>query len=531
MIDKEKEIDWSQFKQKPTDDLSIPHEFDLPSGVELQQLAGGAVNPLQLDPPGPVGEAYMFGAEPIEFIMGPVGSAKTTCSIFRILINALRMPVCRDGIIRYRGCVLHPNLRALYRTAVPSLHQFFKPGTPGVEYFGGQDRPLQIVLRFRTPKEKKLQIIIDGFGITKDTMEELLRGYQANFGWCIEADLLDEDVAPFVYSRVAQGRYPGKALLENPDAPVPGSVWGDLNAPLITSYINTDFVENPRPGYKLHRQPSGLSDKAENRKYTSLADYQKMAGVLKKDKKRRMVEAEFGVVGDGALVYTSYQFDIHCAKQKLQPLDLPLLIGSDAGGSPALVVGQLTPKGKMRWLRELVTEPGTGVGRFATALIDLLQSEFRGLPISNAWGDPSAFHGADRIAGEMSFMETLGKAININFLPTVTNDPSARQESVDWFLRRGVDDDGFPYFQHCPTMKVIQGGFQGGFLIVKNTHDTSDRVAFVKNKFSHPHEGGQYLCYGVRGHAGVINDAARAGRAGNVVPISSGRGATKDFNF
>ena len=45
----------------------------------------------------------------------------------------------------------------------------------------------------------------------------------------------------------------------DPDAPVPGSVWGDLNAPLITSYINTDFVEKPRPGYVLHRQPSGLS--------------------------------------------------------------------------------------------------------------------------------------------------------------------------------------------------------------------------------------------------------------------------------
>lgn len=39
------------------------------------------------------------------------------------------------------------------------------------------------------------------------------------------------------------------------------------------------------------------------------------------------------------------------------------------------------------------------------------------------------------------------------------------------------------------------------------------------------------ICYGVRGHAGVINDAARAGRPGNVVPISHGRGPVKDFNI
>lgn len=83
-------------------------------------------------------------------------------------------------------------------------------------------------------------------------------------------------------------------------------------------------------------------------------------------------------------------------------------------------------------------------------------------------------------------MEILRRAISVQFLPTVTNDPSARQESVSWFLRRGRDELGFPFFQHCPTMKVVQGGFQ----VVKNIHDTSDRVSFLKNKLSHVHEGG-----------------------------------------
>jgi hypothetical protein len=109
------------------------------------------------------------------------------------------------------------------------------------------------------------------------------------------------------------------------------------------------------------------------------------------------------------------------------------LIGSDAGGSPALVIGQFTPKGQMRWLDELVTKPGTSPRRFAEYLIDLLQAKYRGLPIANALGDPSAFYGADRQAGELSYMEILSKAISVQFLPTVTNDPSARQESVAWF--------------------------------------------------------------------------------------------------
>lgn len=512
-------------------DWDLNGEFALPPQTEFHQLAGGEIDPIDFTPPGPVAEDYILSLNPIDFIMGPIGSAKTTSSIIKLFAFALQMPVCRDGIIRTRGAVIHKNLRALQRTGLESFHRFFPKGFPGADFAGGQDRPFQAVMRFRTPQGRQLQVILDGFGIGDASIEELLRGYQANFFWNVEADLLDRAVPADEYARVAQGRYPGKAMLADPNAKVPGAVWGDLNPPLISHWINEDFIEKPRTGYILHRQPSGLSEEAENRAYVSRESYEQLSLTLPPDKVRRFVHGDFGLVGDGALVYPSYKFDVHCSKKDLQPLDLPLLIGSDAGGSPALVIGQYTPKGHMRWLAELCTDPGTGVGRFCEYLIDLLQSKYRGLPISMAWGDPSAFHGADRIAGELSFMETLGRAINLNILPTPTNDPVARQESVDWFLRRGVDADGVPYFQHCRTMRMIQGGFQGGFMVRLNPYDTAQRIGFVKNKYSHPHEGGQYLCYGVRGHAGVINDAARAGRPGNVVPISTGRGPVRDFNL
>lgn len=514
---------------------NVANEFSLPKNFEFKEISGSQINPLVLDPPGPVGEGYVFGMDPIDYIMGPVGSAKTSCSIFRIPTFSMRMPVCHDGVIRCRGAVVHENFRTLYRTGLDSLFQFFPKDFPGATFEGGQDRPFKFTLRFRTMSGKQLQIIIDGFGIGDSSVEQLLRGYQANFFWNIEADLLDRKVPSFQYGRVAQGRYPGRGQLADINAEVPASVWGDLNPPLISHYIHEDFVEKARPGYTLRRQPSGLSEGAENRKYVPRSTYEAMAKTMSADDVRRFVHGEFGLKGDGALVYPSYDFNIHCAKlpqgqKALEPLDMPLLLGSDAGGSPALVLGQYTPKGHMRWLRELATEPGTGVGRFCEYLIDLLQSEFRGLPISAGWGDPSAFHGADRVAGELSFMETLGRALNLNILPTPTNDPVARQESVDWFLRRGVDRDGMPYFQHCPSMKMIQGGFQGGFMVQLNPHDTAGRVRFVKNKYSHPHEGGQYLCYGVRGHAGMINDAARGGRAGNVVPIRQGAKPKSDFS-
>lgn len=510
----------------------VPHEFDLPPGFEPRELGGaGILNPLALDPPGPVGEAYVYGMDPIDYIMGPFGSAKTTCSIIRVPTFSLRMPVCKDGWIRSRGVVAHENFRALYRTGLESIFQFFPKDFPGATFEGGQDRPFKFTLRFITPKGRRMQIILDGFGIGDKAIEEVMRGYQANFGWMVEADLLPRKAPSFIYGRLAQGRYPGRGNLADIGAKVPASLWGDLNPPVISHYIHEDFVENPRSGYTLRRQPSGLSDKAENRKYVPRETYEAMARTMAPDDVRRFVHGEFGLMGDGAIVYPEYDFTIHCSREELTPLDLPLCLGLDAGGSPAAILGQVTPKGHMRWLAELCTEPGTGVGRFCEYLIDLLSSpRFRGLPVRLAFGDPSAFHGADRQAGELSFMEIVGKSLSLNVMPTVTNDPSARQESVAYYLRKRLDSDGTPFFQHCKSMKKIQAGFQGGFTIILNPHDTASRVRFLKNHYSHPHEAGQYVCYGVRGHAGVINDAARAGRPGNVVPMARAVRVRQDWN-
>lgn len=508
----------------------IPHEFSLPSNFEMRQLTGFEINPFQIEPPGPVGESFIYGTEPIDYLMGPMGSGKTVASIARILAVSMRFPVCTDGIIRTRIPVIRDNFRELYRTTLPSLFRFFPKDFPGSDFQGGQDRPFCFTLRFLTPRGKRLQIVIDGFGVSDDTIESALKGYECSAAALEEADLLGRRIKTFMFGRVAQGRYPGRALYRDPEAPQPRTVWGTLNAPLISHYVVEDFIEKPMGGHVLRRQPSGLSEQAENRKYVSREDYEAMAMTMSPDEVRRFVHGEFGLVGDGALVYPDYDFTIHCAKAPLVPLDLPLRIGVDAGGSPAMIVGQFTPKGHMRWLSELTTEPGTGIGRFCEYVIDHLQSKYRGLQLAFAWGDPSAFHGADRMAGELSFMETLSRALNVNVLPTPTNDPIARQESVAFFLRKRLDADGTPFFQHCPTMKVVQGGFQGGFVVALNPHDTAGRIRFVKNKFSHPHEAGQYLCYGSRGHAGVINDAARAGRPGNIVTFRPGAKARSDFN-
>lgn len=507
----------------------VPNEFHLPPNANLRELAGAPISLMQFEPPGPVGEAYMFGTGAIDAIMGPAGSAKTTCSIFRCGAITMRMPECKDGVIRSRIAILHANFRVLYRTVLPSLFQFFPKDFPGATFEGGQDRPFCFTIRFRTPKGRMMQMILDGMGIGSHNIEELLRGYQPSGAWYPEMDLLDRKVPSFTYGRVAQERYPGKALLKDPSAPQPASTWGDLNPPKITHWINEDMIKKPRAGMKLYRQPSGLSDQAENRRFVSRESYQRMADTMAEDDVRRFVHGEFGLTGDGALVYPEFNFARHLAKAPLAPLDLPLLLGVDGGGSPALVIFQFTPKGHLRVLDEVCMKAGSGPRSLATATVDLLQAKYRGLPVRQGWGDPSAFHGADRAAGEMSFMEIVGKALGVNILPTATNDPRYRQEAVAWFLAPRPNEPE-PFCQISPTCTMLVDGFQGGFVVDLNKHETSTTLRFLKNKFSHPHEALQYGAYGVRGHAGVINDAARVGRPGNIVPIRFGQPRT-DFNL
>lgn len=509
-------------------------EYAAPQGgpldlSSLPELRGGNFSVFNFTPPGPVAERWMYSIADIDFLMGPWGSGKTTSAVFKCGAVTLRFPPCRDGVIRARGVILRDNFRELYRTTLESWLNFFPKDFSGPQTFeGGQDRPFKHTIRFRTPKGRAVEMVVIGIGVGEHAIEGIFKGFEPSWVWMNEPDLLSRKVPGWAYGRL--GRYPRRVDLADPNAQVPRTVWGDLNPPLISHWVHEDFVEKPRDGYRLLRQPSGLSDQAENRIGHPREEYERMAKVMAPDEVRRFVHGEFGLVGDGALVYPEFDYTMHVAKEPLEPLDIPIRVSFDAGGSPAGVIRQFTPKGQLRVLDELAADPGTGVGRFAEMFLDLLQSKYRGLPISYSFGDPSAFYGADRQAGELSFMEILAKALGIQIWPTATNEPHARQEAVAWFLRRGRDAAGVPYFQLSPTCKVLLGGFQGGFIIELNRHETSDRIRFVKNKFSHVHEALQYGAYGDRGHAGMINDAARAGRPGNVVPIRGSIQGNASFN-
>ncbi|GJE06361.1 hypothetical protein AOPFMNJM_1677 [Methylobacterium jeotgali] len=494
-------------------------------------VLAGDVSLWEWTTPGPVATAYLQSKSPLDFIMGPAGSGKTTTSVVKCALNTLQMPVCKDGTIRALGCVVRDNYRTLYRTTLETWFRIFPRNFPGSHFEGGQDRPAKHRITFRTPRGQLVEMTVDFYAVGDHAIEDLLKGYEPSWAWINEADLLHERVATFLYGRT--GRNPPRSSLQDPQALIPRQVFADLNPPDVDHWIYRDFVEKPIDGYQLHQQPDGLSDAAENRQGASRAYYEEMARLLPERDVVRFVNGRFGYSLSGKPVYPEFNEAVHCSPTPLVPVpQLPLHAGYDQGLSPAGLLFQQMPNGQLRFYGEVVPDHGTGPARFSEQWAALLQEpRFRGCPPGAHTADPAGFYGADRQAGELAWAETVSRAIGIPIMPAPTQEPGIRIESLRIPMTTAIDGR-IPGLLLDPSCRKLRSGLAAQYKYPRQRQDARDVYGDrpVKNEWSHPCEAAQYGVLGVRGRAGIINSAAQAGRPGNVIPIDTGRRQPTDFN-
>jgi hypothetical protein len=507
----------------------------------------------QYQAPGPVGARFIASRGPIDIIMGPAGSGKTVASCIKgPLTSAAYMPICKDGRVRVKLVCVRDTYRDFARTALASWHEMFPIGHPWQRpekgYEGGQDRPVKHHLiweAWRGPEKVIVEFSLETGAIGDNNVMQFVKGYEVSMAWGNEIDLLDPSVPGALFMRT--GRYPPVAQIADSELQrvskdgreamrkmgitvaadelvLPRMFWGDMNPPDIDHPILKECGYNDKearnPAYNFFEQPGGLDPLAENRVGRPRSAYEMDLVAMPEHISRRMVHGKAGYAQDGKPIYPEFNDKIHVADQALDPLpNVPLSVGFDAGGSPAGVIGQFLPNGQLRLLDEICAEPGTGVARFAMMTYELLIDRYAGFVFREAFGDPSAFYGADTQNGELAFMQTLGKALSLNIFPTESNEPGLRQDAVRWYLA-GVIDQSTPRMIISPRCKKIIGGFAAHYKLTKQASiGGTDKLAAVKNEYSHPHDGLQYLCLGHRGAAGVMEDAAKLGRPDNVMTM------------
>jgi hypothetical protein len=481
-------------------------------------------------PPGPVAEDFLRNRNTVRWIMGPIGSGKTHACLFDALTVATQMPICIDGIRRFKGFVFRDTYTKLWDTLIPSWWQWF-PETIG-DWKGSRGRQATHTLRFDQPDKCILEFQIEFRALDEHAdIEDALKGLEGSWAYLNEGDTLNEAVLTNILGRVKQKRYPPHRLLPpsaftvNEDGEREpryfAGVIGDMNPPDVDNYTYNLFEEIKPEGYRIFKQPSGRSPMGENRAGVSRQSYIDLADLNKHrpDYVQRMIDGKYGYSRDGLPVYPEYDDAKHVAEEDLKPFPhLPIRIGFDQGVTgPAMVVAQYTLLGQLRVLDELVPASRIGATAFGNQCRVFLSERYRGFDITMGVCDLAGFSGGDTEQGDHAWAETVSKALGIALLPAPTNELQARHDVIKQLLTHNpgpMEEQGFLLSPRC---RVLRKGFNSHykFELVGTGRNAVPALKPKKNLHSNPHDALQYLALDIFGIAGVTSGDPSGKRKGS----------------
>lgn len=440
---------------------------------------------------GPVAAQFFEDRSAAACIMGPIGSAKTSVSLIKILLAAMQQKPNDEGVRYTKFAVIRDTYRNLWNTTIASWKAWI-PETLG-EFSGGKNEPGKHHLRFRLSDGTIVDTLVEFIAIGDNNVEDVMRGWEGTGAYLNEADRLDEDVFHYVLGRV--GRYPSI-----PSCGVKASwygIWADMNAPDEENYMARLFIFEKPESYAFFQQPGGREANAENLKNLPDGYYQKQLAGQTDYYIRRMIDNKLGYSRDGQPVYPEYNDTLHVAAAPLKPLaGLPIDIGFDCGLTPAGVIGQQTSTGQWRILKEIIAD-GIGAKRFGELVNRILKTEFSGFRIRSCTCDPAGMSKSAGDENERSWRDIVANVTGLMIRPAPTNAITPRLDCVKMILNRMID--GQPGFCLSPDAKVLRKGFNSGYKF-KKVADTNTKVLISdtpdKNEYSHPHDALQYLLLG-----------------------------------
>ena len=484
---------------------------------------------------GPVGDAFFNDWRLITGIMGPVGSAKTTKCVAKMVVSALRQKPGPDGVYRAKWGVVRDTYPQLKKTVLATWHAWFPKSLGNWNGEAPYEHSLRLTV-FNGGRKCEIELTVIFAAIGENKAEDVMRGWEVTGIWLNEGDLVAHEVFSYAVTRI--GRYPPASL--------GGCQWRglilDMNAPDVENWTYGVFVDQdlgldaelerelreelgPLFGVGFHVQPGGRSKDPPPENLANLPKGYYAQQVFALAKRpwliRRMVDNEFGPVRHGQPVFTEYHDALHVAKTKLQPIKgLPLTIAADAGGTPAAVIGQRDHRGQIRILGEVVVFADgdeeeleqLGATAFGELVGRYILQEFPDSDVNDtARCDPAASAGEGARGADPSWRQNfqkglrnvLGDKMRVRPAPTRGNRLDERLQAVRTPMLRLVEG-GEPGFLICPERcRILRRGFKGMYVIARISlqggmgryQDTP-----VKNDYSHVQDACQYLCLTLTKH-------------------------------
>lgn len=420
---------------------------------------------------------FMMSDAKMRVLMGPVGSGKSTTCCFEIIRRASMQAPDPQGVRKTRAVVVRETARQLQDTTIKTFLDWFPPG------MCGQFMKTTKTYLFKVG-DVECEIMFRALDDPDDVAN--LNSLEVTFAWFNECRDIHPDIVDAMSKRI--GRYPSA----KDGGPTWHGVWGDTNPPTIDSWWYyqmekldpKDGVSPNNNGWDVFKQPSGRSPFAENIENLPEGYYDTQG--RSEEYIRVYIDGEYGLSNAGTPVYKYFRPDYHMAKEQLRPMlngVRPIVVGMDLGLTPAAVIGQQDPRGRVLVFDECVSFD-MGIKRFLRAMLKpLLYERFSSAPVTIVV-DPSGVQRAQ--TDERSAVDII-KAEGFKVIPAKTNKILARVNAVDDYLMRQVDGD--PAFLVDPKCTHLKAAMMGGYRY--KTRGGGDEIE--KNAHSHIAEALQYF--------------------------------------
>ena len=364
---------------------------------------------LSYQPHGEVLTRYLLSASPVNLIQGPRGSGKSTCSVNKLFVNALRQVPAPDGTRYRKTYVVRNTYDELKRTTAATWLMTFKESEfPGFKWSAPFEHRIRVGQSGGQPG-LDWQVIF--LALDREDDRKKLLSSEASDVWFNEfreiPRVIIDDAGPILrYPNPEMGGVTNKMIIGDTNAP-PESHWfaamsGQM--PMPDGISEDQRAERVKPeSWSIFMQPPAMFERvdadgdvdgyemnpaAENLPGLPPRYYEDMIIGKKRSWIRVNVLNLPGTEVAGEPVWPDFREDLHVARAALEPYpDQPVLIGLDFGRTPAAVFAQRVFD---RWfvLGEL-TGKNTNARAFAGEVRRYFAEHFPGMRY-RMWGDPAA---------------------------------------------------------------------------------------------------------------------------------------------
>ncbi|TFZ81322.1 hypothetical protein [Candidatus Macondimonas diazotrophica] len=420
---------------------------------------------------------YLPGELFYNWVIGPIGSGKTTAIFFKLAYMAGLQAPQADGIRRTRAVIVRNTFPQLRDTTIKSWFEWFKDGQAGKWRATDKD----FLLKFNDVECEVMFRALD----TPDDINRVL-SMEVTFAILDEFVHIPLGIMDALSGRC--GRYPARKA----GGPTNWGMWGSSNPSTEDNpwfeYLFNELPENAR----YFKQPSGFSPDAENIEHLPGGKeyYTNQAKGKSEPWVKQFIESEWGFSAAGKAVIGTFNPDMHIARTPLQyDKTQPLVVGFDPGlGGSAFIFGQEDLHGRLKVYGELVQE-GYGARRLIEErLRPYLRRRFPEARIIIA-PDPAASNRGQR--DEKTIVDELRRHYQVKV--ETNNRLAQRLTSIEHYTTR-LTDVGPAFLVdavECPVLvRALKGGWR--FELNKKTGDMKSPDP-EKNAYSHPGDALGYL--------------------------------------